>query len=108
MVFQDPNNQFVSSVIEEDISFGLENFDTPDNGNPRKGCKALALVGMDGFEEIPQLSGGQKQRIAIAGVMAVDPDILLMKPQPCLTPEGRQEVLSTIQGFTLRRVRRSL
>lgn len=100
MVFQDPNNQFVSSVIEEDISFGLENFDTPDNEIPEKVAKALALVGMDGFEKKSphMLSGGQKQRIAIAGVMAVDPDIILFdEATTMLDPEGRQEVLSTIQ-----------
>ena len=99
MVFQDPNNLFVSSVIEEDIAFWLENYDTPEGEIPARVERALAIVGMDGFEKKSphMLSGGQKQRIAIAGVLAIDPQIILFdEATSMLDPEGRQEVLSTI------------
>ena len=100
MVFQDPNNQFVSSVVEEDIAFGLENYDTPAEEIPAKVKRALAVVGMEGYEKKSphMLSGGQKQRIAIAGVLAIDPDIIVFdEATAMLDPEGRQEVLSTIR-----------
>ena len=100
MVFQDPNNQFVSSVVEEDIAFGLENYDTPAEEIPVKVARALAIVGMEGSEKKSphMLSGGQKQRIAIAGVLAIDPDILIFdEATAMLDPEGRQEVLATIR-----------
>ena len=100
MVFQDPNNQFVSSVVEEDIAFGLENYDTPVDEIPEKVARALAIVGMSGSEKKSphMLSGGQKQRIAIAGVLAIEPDIIIFdEATAMLDPEGRQEVLSTIR-----------
>ena len=100
MVFQDPNNQFVSSVIAEDIAFGLENYGTPADEIPAKVAKALDVVGMAGFKaKSPHmLSGGQKQRIAIAGVLAVDPDVIIFdEATAMLDPEGRQEVLATIR-----------
>jgi energy-coupling factor transport system ATP-binding protein len=100
MVFQDPNNQFVSSVVEEDIAFGLENYDTPAGEISARVAHALAVVGMAGFEKKSphMLSGGQKQRIAIAGVLAIDPDILIFdEATAMLDPEGRQEVLATIR-----------
>jgi energy-coupling factor transport system ATP-binding protein len=100
MVFQDPNNQFVSSVVEEDIAFGLENYDTPASEIPAKVSRALSIVGMDGFEKKSphMMSGGQKQRIAIAGVLAINPDIIVFdEATAMLDPEGRQEVLATIR-----------
>ncbi len=100
MVFQNPDNQFVSSIVEEDIAFGLRNFGVEENEIPEKVCRALEIVGMSGFEKrSPQLlSGGQKQRLAIAGVLAVDPDIMIFdEVTSMLDPEGRREVLDTIK-----------
>ena len=99
MVFQNPDNQFVSSVVEEDIAFGLENYDTPAEQIPERIDKALQAVGMAGFQERSPhlLSGGQKQRIALAGVFAVDPDIIIFdEATSMLDPEGRRELINTI------------
>ena len=99
MVFQDPDNQFVSSVIEEDIAFGPRNFGVPEEEIPARISAALKTVGMEGFEKRSPhlLSGGQKQRIAIAGVLAVDPDIMIFdEVTAMLDPEGRRDVLDTI------------
>ncbi|MFB0920702.1 MAG: energy-coupling factor transporter ATPase [Oscillospiraceae bacterium] len=100
MVFQNPENQFVSSVIWEDIAFGLENFGTPKDKIPEKIAAALKAVGMEGYEnKAPHmLSGGQKQRIALAGVLAVDPDIIIFdEATAMLDPEGRGEVLEAMR-----------
>ena len=100
MVFQDPNNQFVSTVVHEDISFGLENYDTPASEIQHHIKRALAVVGMEGYDmkSTHMLSGGQKQRVAIAGVLAINPDIIVFdEATAMLDPAGRQEVLSTIQ-----------
>lgn len=100
MVFQNPDNQFVSSVIKEDIAFGLENFDTPEEEIPKKIAEVLRIVGMEGCENKSphMLSGGQKQRIAIAGVLAVEPDIIIFdEATSMLDPEGRREVLETMK-----------
>ena len=109
MVFQNPDNQFVSSVVEEDIAFGLRNFGVPEQEISPKVAAALEAVGMSGFEKHSPhlLSGGQKQRIAIAGVLAVDPQILILdEVTAMLDPQGRREVLSTVdrlhkQGRTI-------
>ena len=100
MVFQDPDNQFVSSVIEEDLAFGPRNFGVPEEEIPSRISAALKTVGMEGFEKRSPhlLSGGQKQRIAIAGVLAVDPDIMIFdEVTAMLDPEGRRDVLATIE-----------
>lgn len=100
MVFQNPDNQFVSSLVAEDISFGLENYGTPSDEIPQKVRRALELVGMEGFEmKSPHmLSGGQKQRIALAGVLAINPDIIVFDESTAmLDPESRREVMETIR-----------
>ena len=100
MVFQNPDNQFVSSVVEEDIAFGLENYDTPPEEVPGRVKQALQSVGMAGFEgKSPHLlSGGQKQRIALAGVFALDPDIIIFdEATTMLDPQGRRELIDTIR-----------
>ena len=79
MVFQNPDNQFVSSVLEEDIAFGLENAQVPEREVTSKVKEALELVGLEGYEKRSpsSLSGGQKQRAALAGVLALNPEILI-------------------------------
>lgn len=102
MVFQNPSNQFVSSLVEEDIAFAPRNFGVPESEIQNRVSKALALVGMNGFEKhSPQLlSGGQKQRVAIAGVFAAEPDIIIFdEVTSMLDPQGREEVLSVIKSL---------
>jgi len=109
MVFQNPDNQFVSSVIEEDIAFGLENYETPEEDIPERVQAALKLVGLEGYEKRSPhtLSGGQKQRAAMAGVLVMDPQVLIMdEATAMLDPEGRAEVLQYMkklhqQGITI-------
>lgn len=99
MVFQNPENQFVSSIVEEDIAFGLENYGVPRAEISQKVRHALSLVDMEGFEKraTHALSGGQKQRIALAGVLALEPDILLFdEVTAMLDPVGREEILGAI------------
>ena len=100
MVFQNPDNQFVSSIVEEDVAFGLRNYDTPESEIPQNVAEALSLVGMSGFERRSPhtLSGGQKQRVAMAGVLAMEPDILIFdEATSMLDPEGRKEVLAYLK-----------
>ena len=99
MVFQNPDNQIVANVVEEDVAFGPENLGVPSPEIRSRVDEALAAVGMSGFaRHAPHLlSGGQKQRIAIAGVLAMEPDcIVLDEATAMLDPVGRREVLSAV------------
>lgn len=96
MVFQNPDNQLVSTVVEEDVAFGSENLGIPADEIRRRVDWALEALNMTEYrkEEPHQLSGGQKQRVAIAGVLATKPDcIVLDEPTALLDPIGRQEVI---------------
>ena len=100
MVFQNPDNQIVANVVEEDVAFAPENLGAPSDEIRMRVDKALAAVGMEQFvQHAPHLlSGGQKQRIAIAGVLAMKPKcIVLDEATAMLDPIGRSEVLSTIE-----------
>ncbi|MDE6659241.1 MAG: energy-coupling factor transporter ATPase [Eubacterium sp.] len=100
MVFQNPDNQFVSSLVEEDVAFAPRNFGVPENEIPNRVETALKTVGLSGFEKRSShmLSGGQKQRVAIAGVLSCKPDIIIFdEATAMLDPEGRWEVLKTIK-----------
>ena len=99
MVFQNPDNQIVANVVEEDVAFAPENLGVPSEEIRKKVDDALAAVGMSRFvTHAPHLlSGGQKQRIAIAGVIAMEPAcIVLDEATAMLDPVGRREVLSTV------------
>ncbi len=99
MVFQNPDNQMVATTVEEDVAFGPENLGVGAQEIGRRVSGSLQIVGMAGFErKAPHhLSGGQKQRVAIAGVLAMEPDVMVLdEPTAMLDPEGRGEVLSTV------------
>ncbi|MEZ7578278.1 energy-coupling factor transporter ATPase [Veillonella sp. 27098_8_77] len=99
MVFQNPDNQIVAAVVEEDVAFGPENLGVPSAEIRKRVDEALAAVNMTEYAEHGPhlLSGGQKQRVAIAGVLAMKPDcIVLDEPTAMLDPKGRLEVLETI------------
>lgn len=99
MVFQNPDNQIVATVVEEDVAFALENIGVEPSQIRQRVDEALKTVGMyDYREHAPhKLSGGQKQRVAIAGVLAMKPDcIVLDEPTAMLDPIGRQEIMKTI------------
>ena len=100
MVFQNPDNQLVATQVEEDVAFGPENLGLPREELQRRVDDALARVGMSEFKDRSphHLSGGQKQRVAIAGVIAMQPDcIVLDEATAMLAPQGRQEVLKTVE-----------
>ena len=102
MVFQNPDNQIVANVVEEDVAFAPENLGVPPEEIRRRVDDALKAVGMYEFREhAPHLlSGGQKQRVAIAGVIAMQPRcIVLDEPTAMLDPVGRREVLTTIKNL---------
>ena len=100
MVFQNPDNQIVSSIVEEDVAFGVENLGVPPEECRRRVDEALKTVGMYEYrDKAPsKLSGGQKQRVAVAGIIAMMPGcIVLDEPTAMLDPSGRREVLETIK-----------
>ena len=100
MVFQNPDNQFVGATVEDDVAFGLENQGLPLDQMKKRVVESLALVGMEEFskKEPARLSGGQKQRVAIAGVVALRPDILILdESTSMLDPEGRLELIKIVQ-----------
>ena len=100
MVFQNPDNQIVASIVEEDVAFGVENLGVPSEEIRRRVDEALKTVGMYELrEKAPhKLSGGQKQRVAVAGIIAMKPKcIVLDEPTAMLDPSGRKEVIDTIK-----------
>ncbi len=99
MVFQNPDNQLVATIVEEDVAFSLENLGVPSDDIRKRVDDALKSVDMYDYREhsVNNLSGGQKQRVAIAGVLAMHPKcIILDEPTAMLDPKGRKEVIDTI------------
>ena len=100
MVFQNPDNQIVATVVEEDVAFGPENLGIEPSAIVERVRKALEAVDMTKYREHAphQLSGGQKQRVAIAGILAMQPEILVLdEPTAMLDPSGRAEVVKTVK-----------
>lgn len=99
IVFQNPDNQIIASVVEEDIAFGPENLGVPTDEIVKRVDESIAAVGMQEYRTHSpnKLSGGQKQRVAIAGIMAMRPEcIILDEPTAMLDPVGRKEVIETV------------
>ena len=110
MVFQNPDNQIIGNIVEEDVGFGPENIGVPTEEIWKRVEESLKAVGMTAYrlQSPGKLSGGQKQRVAIAGVMAMKPEcIILDEPTAMLDPNGRREVIKTVhelnraEGITL-------
>ena len=104
MVFQNPDNQLVATVVEEDVAFGLENIGVPSTEIRRRVDEALQMVGMAQFaRHAPHmLSGGQKQRVAIAGVLAMQPDVIVFdEATAMLDPAGQRDVMAIAQALNL-------
>lgn len=100
MVFQNPDNQFVSTLVEEDVAFAPRNFGVAENDIPDRVQTALEMVGLSGFEQrsTHMLSGGQKQLVAVAGVLAAEPDIIVFdEATAMLDCCGREEIMSVIK-----------
>lgn len=100
MIFQNPDNQIVASVVEEDVGFGPENLGVPADEIIRRVDESLASVGMTAFRKKSpdRLSGGQKQRVAIAGVLAMEPKCIIMdEPTAMLDPAGRADVIAAAE-----------
>lgn len=100
MLFQNPDNQIVAAIVEEDVAFGPENIGVPGPEIPQRVADSLAAVGMTEYaKHAPHLlSGGQKQRVAIAGILALQPEcIVLDEPTAMLDPQGRKEIVGTVR-----------
>lgn len=98
-MLQNPDNQLVASIVEEDVAFGPENLGVEPEEIRKRVDSALKAVGMYEYREHApfKLSGGQKQRVAIAGILAIQPEcIVLDEPTAMLDPSGRSEVMSTL------------
>lgn len=99
MIFQNPDNQIVAAIVEEDVAFGPENIGVPADEIRQRVDKALDVVGMSDYaRHAPHLlSGGQKQRIAIAGILALEPNVIVLdEPTAMLDPQGRKEIVRTV------------
>lgn len=104
MVFQNPDNQFVGTTVQDDVAFGLENLGVPQEQMVSRVYDALEKVKMSSFlnQEPHHLSGGQKQRVAIAGVLALRPSIIILdEATSMLDPIGREEVIETIRELNV-------
>ena len=102
MLFQNPDNGLVAPFVEDDVAFGLENLGVPREEMRGRVASAIESVGLAGYErrEPHTLSGGEKQRVALAGILALEPEVLVMdEPTSMLDATGRREVLDRIQGF---------
>ena len=102
MVFQNPDNQIVATVVEEDVAFAPENLGLPSQEIRRRVDEALKAVGMENFKRSAphMLSGGQKQRVAIAGVLAMEPEVLVLdEPTAGLDPAGRENLMANIRDY---------
>lgn len=105
LVFQNPDNQLVATIVDEDVAFGPENLGIEPAEIRRRVDKSLEIVGMSEYAKSAphKLSGGQKQRVAIAGILAIEPQyIVLDEPTSMLDPCGRREVISTIKALNER------
>lgn len=106
MVFQNPDNQFITSVVEEDVGFGPENLGVPTDEIWERVNAALAATGMTSYryDSPNRLSGGQKQRVAIAGILAMEPDCIVAdEPTAMLDPGGRRDVIATLHELNKKR-----
>ncbi|MDF2536406.1 MAG: energy-coupling factor transporter ATP-binding protein [Bacillales bacterium] len=104
IVFQNPDNQFVGTTVEDDVAFGLENAGIPRDEMVKRVKDSIEKVNMQSYlnHEPHQLSGGQKQRVAIAGVLALQPEIIILdEATSMLEPKGKQEVLNIIKELKL-------
>lgn len=102
MVFQNPDNQLVATVVEEDVAFGLENIGVPTPEIRPRVEEALRAVGMEAFSQHAphMLSGGQKQRIAVAGILAMRPRVIILDESTAmLDPQGRRDVFATVRAL---------
>ncbi|MFD1673064.1 energy-coupling factor ABC transporter ATP-binding protein [Agrilactobacillus yilanensis] len=102
IVFQNPDNQFVGATVEDDVAFGLENRQIPFETMHERVAAALAAVNMTNYaqKEPARLSGGQKQRVALAGVIAINPEIIILdEATSMLDPQGRQDIIHIVQDL---------